>query len=200
MEDQFDNTPDQNDTMDTESAKKTVDAAETAETAQEPEVKTEPAAEEKQPEQEKQAGEKVIYTDPNAGIVQTKALEHEGHYQYGQNNQSQQQGAQYQQYDNNFEYNTSAKATGYKADYYEGKEDNSPMSLGDWLLTILALIIPCAGIVLYFVWAFGKDVNVNRRNYCRAALIVEGIKLVLGLIIGVIFVFAIAASGNYYYY
>lgn len=198
MEEQFDNTPEQNEKMDTDSVEQT---PETTETAQKPEVKPEPAkAEEEQPEQEKQADENVTYTDPNAGIVQTKAPEREGYYQYGQNNSSQQQGPQYQQYDNNFEYNTSAKATGYKADYYEGKEDTSPMSLGDWLLTILALIIPCAGIILYFVWAFGKDVNVNRRNYCRAALIVEGIKIVLGVIIGVIFVFAIAASGNYYYY
>lgn len=198
MENQFDNTPDQTEKTDPVPVEKTEEAKATA---QEPEVKPVPEeTEEKQPEQENKADENVIYTDPNAGIVQTNVPEHEGHYQYGQNSADSQQGAQYQQYHNNFEYNTSGKATGYKSDYYEGKEDNSPMSLGDWLLTILAFIIPCAGIVLYFVWAFGKDVNVNRRNYCRAALIVKGIGLVLGIIIGVIFFFAIAASGNYYYY
>jgi len=61
------------------------------------------------------------------------------------------------------------------------------MSMGDWLLTILAGMIPCAGIILYIVWAFGSTGNVNRRNFCRAQLIVMGAVMVLYLLVVVVF-------------
>ena len=51
-----------------------------------------------------------------------------------------------------------------------------------WIGTILVLVVPIVGLVLYFVWAFGTRGNLNRRNYCRAALIMMAISLVLGII------------------
>ncbi|MCI8320146.1 MAG: hypothetical protein HFH02_03605 [Dorea sp.] len=75
---------------------------------------------------------------------------------------------------------------GYNQDKYQDM-DTSPMSMGDWLLTILAAMIPCGGIVLYFVWAFSSTGNVNRRNFCRAQLIVLAVVFVLYLIIAVVF-------------
>ncbi|OUQ50870.1 hypothetical protein B5E62_07400 [Lachnoclostridium sp. An118] len=73
--------------------------------------------------------------------------------------------------------------------------DTSPMSMGDWVLTILALMIPCAGIILYFVWAFGKNGNINRRNYCRAALVIELVVIILSFIL--VFVFGAALFSAY---
>lgn len=87
----------------------------------------------------------------------------------------------------------------YHYNQNEPQEDNSVMSMGDWLITVLALLIPCAGIILYFVWAFGKNGNINRRNYCRAYLIYWAITTVLGIIVLVIFTGAIAFSGGHYY-
>lgn len=72
--------------------------------------------------------------------------------------------------------------------------DESPMSMGDWVLTILALFIPCAGVIIYLIWAFGKKGNINRRNYCRAYLIVYGIIMVIYLIIALVFGAAFAGS------
>jgi hypothetical protein len=46
---------------------------------------------------------------------------------------------------------------------------------------MIVLIIPIVGIVLYFVWAFGGT-NLNRRNYCRASLLMMAIALVLSII------------------
>ncbi|MDR1801655.1 MAG: hypothetical protein LBQ95_07455 [Lachnospiraceae bacterium] len=63
--------------------------------------------------------------------------------------------------------------------------DETPMTLGDWVLTILALLIPCAGIILYLVWAFGSTGNVNRRNYCRAYLIILLAEVIISIIISV---------------
>jgi len=52
-----------------------------------------------------------------------------------------------------------------------------------WLGTIILLIIPIVGLVVYFIWAFGKG-NLNRRNYARASLIL----MAVGIILGVVFV------------
>ena len=60
------------------------------------------------------------------------------------------------------------------------------MSVGQWLLVILATMIPCVGVVLYLVWAFNNGGNPNRKNYCRAWLIYFVIQAVLGLIIGAV--------------
>ena len=66
--------------------------------------------------------------------------------------------------------------------------DTTPMEMKDWVLTILALFIPCCGnIILYCIWAFGKKGNINRRNFCRAALIFLGIRLAIYLFIGIIY-------------
>jgi uncharacterized membrane protein len=51
-----------------------------------------------------------------------------------------------------------------------------------WFGTLLVLIVPIVGLVLYFVWAFGTGGNLNRRNYCRASLIMMAISLVLSII------------------
>jgi len=57
----------------------------------------------------------------------------------------------------------------------------------EWFGTLIVLIVPILGIVLYFVWAFGTGGNLNRRNYCRAVLIMMAISLVLGIIFSVAF-------------
>lgn len=77
--------------------------------------------------------------------------------------------------------------------------DDSPLSVVDWILTILALAIPCAGIILYFVWAFGKKGNVNRRNYCRAGLILTGIGFVLWVILAIVMGVIAGGMSSYYY-
>lgn len=73
-------------------------------------------------------------------------------------------------------------------------EDESAMSLGDWVVTILVMFIPCAGIIIYLIWAFGKNGNVNRRNYCRAYLLIYAVIMVIYLIIALVFGAAIAGN------
>lgn len=119
-----------------------------------------------------------------------------GSYNYSQSNQNggynynQNQGYNYQ---DNYSYNT-----GNHNQVYEPGQDTSPMSMGDWMLTLLAAMIPCVGIVLYFVWAFSKTTNVNRRNFCRAQLIIMGVVLVIYLIFIALFGTMIFRSGFYY--
>lgn len=158
------------------------------------------------PEDMEQTEEKPVYTDPNADVTIEDAAQSGSAYQYTQsepsasyagyqqNNPSQsgQSSYQYQdgqnnnyQYQDNLNYNIGNNM-GYNQNHYQDM-DTSPMSMGDWLLTILAAMIPCAGLVLYIVWAFGSTGNVNRRNFCRAQLIIMAVVFVLYMIIAVVF-------------
>ena len=50
-------------------------------------------------------------------------------------------------------------------------EDTLPMTVGDWMVTLLILAIPIVNIIMYFVWAFSSSGNVNLKTYCQASLI-----------------------------
>jgi polyferredoxin len=70
-----------------------------------------------------------------------------------------------------------------------GVQLEPPMRLVDWLIVLIVQAIPCVGLIMLFVWAFGEG-NTNRKNYCRAMLIV----MAAGLVIGLIFYATIAAA------
>jgi len=55
-----------------------------------------------------------------------------------------------------------------------------------WLGYFIVAAIPVVGLVMCFVWAFGKG-NMNRRNVFRAALILMAAGIVLGLLFGLVF-------------
>ena len=145
---------------------------------------------ESEAEQNTQSSSQYVYTDPNEGVKPEPEEQKDGfQYNYGQDNQYQNN-----QYQSNYDYNTS-NSRNYTQNYDQGM-DTSPMSMGDWLLTILVSMIPCAGIVLYFVWAFGKTGNINRRNFCRANLIIMAGVFVLYLIFVLVFGIAFISGGN----
>lgn len=78
--------------------------------------------------------------------------------------------------------------------------DTSPMSMGDWLVTLIVGAIPCVGIILYIVWAFSKTVNINKRNYCRAFLIISAVVMVLYIVLAIVFGIAAYTTGNTVFY
>lgn len=111
-------------------------------------------------------------------------------YEYQDNsNESQNRSTEYR---DNFDYNSGNQANQQQV------MDTSPLSMGDWILTILASFIPCAGIILYFFWAFNKNGNVNRRNFCRAQLIIMGAILIIYIVFLAIFGIAIIGEVSYY--
>ncbi|HJP98224.1 MAG TPA: hypothetical protein VJ862_06630 [Rhodanobacteraceae bacterium] len=63
----------------------------------------------------------------------------------------------------------------------------APVSVGDWILTLIVLAIPLVGIVMLFVWGFSSGTNPSKQNYCRAALILAAILLVLWVLFVVTF-------------
>jgi ABC-type Fe3+ transport system permease subunit len=60
--------------------------------------------------------------------------------------------------------------------------ENKVMKVTDWLLTLFISYLPLVGIIMLFVWAFGSDDNLSRRNWARAQLIISLIMGVLGAI------------------
>ena len=86
--------------------------------------------------------------------------------------------------------------------YREPETDlEEPISMGEWLVTMLLMLIPCVNIVLMFVWAFSSKEKKSKSNYFKAALIFAAIVLVLYIILSAIFGVAITSmiSSNYAY-
>lgn len=131
------------------------------------------------------------YTDPNAGAEQNQ---YQGNYYYDAGpdpaNQQYQQQYQYQQPYQQYQQN-------YQPGYDPGM-DQKPLSMGEWILTILVMMIPCVGLILYLIWAFGKTGNVNRRNYCRAYLIIYVVILAISIAFMAIFGAAVFSVGTTY--
>jgi len=79
--------------------------------------------------------------------------------------------------------------------------NQQPMSVKDWLITLLLMSIPLVGFVLLFVYAFGSSENVNKQNWAKAQLIfiaiIIGLMIVFFSIFGAIFASAMAASQSY---
>ncbi|MDD4100080.1 MAG: hypothetical protein PHT47_03225 [Candidatus Cloacimonetes bacterium] len=56
------------------------------------------------------------------------------------------------------------------------------MTVGNWIVTMLLMIIPLVNIILLIVWAASSGENPNRRNFAIATLIFAAISIVLWMI------------------
>ena len=73
-----------------------------------------------------------------------------------------------------------------------GHQQAPIVSVKEWLITNLILMIPMVNLVMIFVWAFNSNTNPNKANYFKAALILFVIYLVLAVVI-----FGSAAANQY---
>lgn len=62
---------------------------------------------------------------------------------------------------------------------------DKPLSVGQYIGMFLLSYVPIVGIVFIFIWAFGDNVNTNRKNFSRAILIVALIMIVLSIVISI---------------
>lgn len=46
-----------------------------------------------------------------------------------------------------------------------------PVTVGNWIVTFLLMMIPLVNIVLLFVWGFGSNTPVSKANWAKATLI-----------------------------
>lgn len=59
-----------------------------------------------------------------------------------------------------------------------------PVSVREWIITFLLMIIPFVNIILLFVWAFSSDTNPSKANFAKAYLI----WILIGIALGILFV------------
>ena len=63
----------------------------------------------------------------------------------------------------------------------------SPVSVGEWMLTMLVCIIPIVNIVMLFVWAFGSNTNASKANWAKASLL----WMLIGVVLSILFIGAL---------
>lgn len=78
--------------------------------------------------------------------------------------------------------------------YQSNRNLEEPMSVKEWLITDLLLLIPCVNLILVFVWAFSSGEKKSKSNYFKANLIFAGCILAFYLLLVIILVAAGVAS------
>ena len=75
-----------------------------------------------------------------------------------------------------------------------GHQQAPVVSVKEWLLTNLILMIPLVNIVMMLVWAFSSNTNPNKANYFKATLILFAIVMVIYLVLAVVLFGSVAAN------
>ena len=65
--------------------------------------------------------------------------------------------------------------------------DTSPLKTSDYVVLHLLNMVPLLGLILMLIWGFSEGGNLNRRNFCRAYLIMYAISFVLSISIIIIY-------------
>ncbi len=71
-----------------------------------------------------------------------------------------------------------------------------PMSVKDWIITLLIMMIPIVNIVMLFVWAFSGKEKKSKSNYFKASLIMGGIVIAFSIVFALLIVAFGSTSDN----
>ena len=58
----------------------------------------------------------------------------------------------------------------------------TPISVGEWVITIIIIAIPIVGFIMLFVWGFGSNTQPSKANWAKATLIMIGISIILSFL------------------
>ena len=103
------------------------------------------------------------------------------------------QGGQYQQYHQPNQANTYNPSFNPPPVYPPLNNLEEPVSVGDWVLSMFIAWLPCIGIIMIFIWAFG-DTKKSKSNYFKATLIWTLIGIVIWVIVFVLMTTVFAGS------
>ena len=128
-----------------------------------------------------------------AGGFQNSGYQGDG-YQSGYQNSGYQAG-----YQNNGYQNNGYQGGGYQGGYggynpnvtnntYISNDNSSQtVSVGEWIVTFILMIIPIVNIIMLLVWAFSSGTTLSKKNWAKAELILILISIVLGVIFSIAF-------------
>lgn len=138
---------------------------------------------------------------PSQDIYGQQGAYSQGTQDSGQNSyqQSNYQQSPYQQnpYQQNPYQQNIYGQSGYQQPPYQNYQNpyvgdmEEPMSVKEWLIVDLLMLIPCVNLILVFVWAFSSSEKKSKSNYFKANLIFAGCILAFYL---VLVIFAAAAG------
>ena len=60
---------------------------------------------------------------------------------------------------------------------------DNPVSVGQWMITMLLMAIPIVNIVMLFVWAFGGNTPLSKANWAKASLLWMVIGITIAIVI-----------------
>lgn len=69
---------------------------------------------------------------------------------------------------------------------YAPQPGREPLRVIQYIGMFLLMSIPLVGLILLFVWSFGGSVNLNKKNFARAMLIISVIGVILSIIFGAV--------------
>lgn len=118
---------------------------------------------------------------------------------YGQQNIYQQSYNQQNMYQQPYNGQNGYMQNGYLQNQpmYGTNELEEPMSVKEWIVTMLIMFIPFAAFVMPFVWAFGSSAKKSKSNYFKAMLIIMGIFIALYIVLLIIGIASIASLRRY---
>lgn len=70
-----------------------------------------------------------------------------------------------------------------------------PVTMKEWALTFLILMIPCVNIVMLFVWAFSSTEKKSKSNFFKVQLIFAGIVFAIYILLVIIIFAAVMFAG-----
>lgn len=59
---------------------------------------------------------------------------------------------------------------------------NNNVSVGQWIVTYLIMIVPVVNIVMLFVWGFGSSTAPSKSSWAKATLIWLAVGIVLSIL------------------
>lgn len=81
--------------------------------------------------------------------------------------------------------------------YFQPAPNEKVMTVGQWLVTMLLMILPIVNLILLIMWAVSDTENRNRSNWAKAYLIMLGIGLCFSLLYLVLLFQVISAAGGW---
>ena len=73
-----------------------------------------------------------------------------------------------------------------------------PVKMSEWLISLLITFVPCIGLIMTFVWAFGSTEKKSKSNFFKAYLVCKLIAIVIVLIY-VVYLASLGASYGAYF-
>lgn len=62
---------------------------------------------------------------------------------------------------------------------------DKPLSVGDWIITLIILSIPLVGFIFLLYWSLSSSSNTNRKNFCIAYLVI--FLIIIAIVVALMF-------------